>query len=91
MKLIYNNGFVLAVLVPFYRAILLIDFKKMLRYTLSAHIFQVFYVTFYIQNVWFVYGHADPLALNMSYAAAAQSTLNGFPSIIHQYHLPCFF
>lgn len=86
MKLVYNNGFVLAVLVPFYRAILLIDFKKMLKYTLSAHIFQVFfitpfYVTFYIQNVWFVYGHADPLARNMSYAAAAQSTLNGFPSM----------
>ena len=86
MKLVYTNGFVLSVLVPFYRSVLLIDFKKMLRYTLSAHIFQVFfitpfYVTFYIQNVWFVYGHADPLARNMSYATAAKSTLNGFPSM----------
>ena len=86
MKLVYTNGFVVSVLVPFYRSVLLTDFKKMLRYTLSAHIFQVFfitpfYVTFYIQNVWFVYGHADPLARNMSYAAAAQSTLNGFPSM----------
>jgi membrane-associated phospholipid phosphatase len=86
MNVVYTNGFVLCVLVPFYRAALSIDFKKMLRYTLSAHLFQVliftpFYVTFYIQNVWFVYGHADPLARNMSYAEAAQSTLNGFPSM----------
>jgi len=86
MKLVYTNGFALSVLIPFYRAALSIDFKKMLRYTLSAHIFQVlfitpFYIVFYIQNVWFVYGHADPLARNMSYAEAAQSTLNGFPSM----------
>ena len=86
MKLVYTNGFALSVLIPFYRAALSIDFKKMLRYTLSAHIFQVFfitpfYVTFYLQNVWFVYGHADPLARNMSYAEAAQSTLNGLPSM----------
>jgi len=86
MKLVYTNGFVLTVLIPFYRAVLAIDFKKMLRYTLSAHLFQVilitpFYVTFYVQNVWFVYGHADPLARNMPYAEAAQSTLNGFPSM----------
>jgi membrane-associated phospholipid phosphatase len=86
MKVVYNNGFVLAVLVPFFRAAMSIDFKKMLRYTLSAHIFQViiftpFYVTFFIQNVWFVYGAADPLSRNMSYAEAAQSTLNGFPSM----------
>lgn len=86
MKLVYTNGFALSVLIPFYRAVLLIDFKKMLRYTLSAHIFQVFfitpfYVTFYLQNVWFVYGHADPLARNMSHVEAAQSTLNGLPSM----------
>jgi len=86
MKLVYVNGFALSVLVPFYRAVLSIDFKKMLRYTLSAHIFQVFfitpfYVTFYLQNVWFVYGHADPLARNMTHAQAAQSTLNGLPSM----------
>jgi len=86
MKIVYSNGFALSVLIPFYRAALSIDFKKMLRYTLSAHIFQVlfitpFYVIFYIQNVWFVYGHADPLARNMSHAEAAQSTLNGFPSM----------
>jgi len=86
MKLVYVNGFALSVLIPFFRAALSIDFKKMLRYTLSAHIFQVlfitpFYVTFYLQNVWFVYGHADPLARNMSYAEAAKSTLNGLPSM----------
>jgi len=86
MKLVYTNGFVLSVLIPFYRAALSIDFKKMVRYTLSAHIFQVFFITpfyviFYIQNVWFVYGHADPLARGMSYGEAAKSTLNGFPSM----------
>lgn len=86
MKLVYINGFALCVLVPFYRAALSIDFKKMLRYTLSAHIFQVFFITpfyviFYLQNVWFVYGHADPLARNMSYSEAAISTLNGLPSM----------
>lgn len=86
MKVVYMNGFVLAVLVPFIRAALSVDFKKMLRYTLSAHIFQVFiftpfYVTLFLQNVWFVYGHADPLARNMTYAEAAHSTLNGLPSM----------
>lgn len=86
MKLVYINGFALSLLLPFYRAALAFDFKKMLKYTLSAHIFQVFfitpfYITFYIQNVWFVYGHADPLARNMSYAEAAISTLNGLPSM----------
>ena len=45
MKLVYTNGFALSVLIPFYRAALSIDFKKMLRYTLSAHIFQVFLIT----------------------------------------------
>ena len=86
MKVVYTNGFVLAVLVPFIRAALSVDFKKMLKYTLSAHIFQVFiftpfYVTLFLQNVWFVYGHADPLARNMTYAEAAHSTLNGLPSM----------
>jgi len=86
MKVVYTNGFVLTVVIPFYRAAISIDFKKMLRYTLSAHIFQVliitpFYFTFYIQNVWFVYGRVDPLARGMSHAEAAQSTLNGFPSM----------
>jgi len=86
MKLVYINGFALSVLLPFYRAALSFDFKKMLRYTLSAHIFQVFFITpfyliFYIQNVWFVYGHADPLTRNMSYDEAAVSTLNGLPSM----------
>jgi len=86
MKLVYTNGFALSVLIPFYRSVLSIDLKKMLRYTLSAHIFQVFFITpfyfvFYIQNVWFVYGQADPLGRNMSYAEAAKSTLNGLPSM----------
>jgi len=86
MKLVYINGFALSVLLPFYRAALSFDFKKMLRYTLSAHIFQVFFITpfyvvFYIQNVWFVYGHEDPLSRNMSYEEAAISTLNGLPSM----------
>jgi membrane-associated phospholipid phosphatase len=86
MKVVYNTGFVLAVVVPFYRAALSIDFKKMLRYTLSAQIFQVFiftpfYVIFYLQNVWFVYGDADPLSRHMTYVEAAKSTLNGLPSM----------
>jgi len=86
MKTIYESGFVLAVIIPFYRALLNKDFEKMIRYTLSGHILQVFmvtpfYVTFYIQNVWFVYGHADPLNRNMPYKEAAMSTLNGLPSM----------
>lgn len=86
MLLVYKNGFVLCTIVPFFRAVLSIDFKKMLSYTLSAHIFQViiftpFYVTFYLQNVWFVYGDADPLARHMTYTEAAHSTLNGLPSM----------
>ena len=42
MKLVYTNGFALSVLIPFYRAALSIDFKKMLRYTCQHIYFKYF-------------------------------------------------
>ena len=86
MKLVYNTGFVLAVLVPLYRAALSMDLKKMFRYILSTHIFQVFIITpfyfiFHLQEVWFVNGHPDMLVRNLSGATAIETTLNCLPSM----------
>lgn len=86
MKVVYNTGFVLAVVVPLFRAALSIDFKKMLKYTLSAHVFQVFiitpfYMVFYLQEVWVVHGHADTLARHLNPAQTLETTLNCFPSM----------
>lgn len=85
-RLVYNNGFVLPVMIPLYRAAISKDFKKMLRYTLSAHLFQVFlitpfYLVFHLQEVWYVLGQPDGLARNLSPQAAAGVTLNCFPSM----------
>lgn len=85
-RLVYNNGFVPTVLIPIYRAAMSKDFKKMLRYGLSGHLLQVFlitpfYLTFHLQEVWYVNGHPDGLARNLSPHAAAGVTLNCFPSM----------
>ncbi|NEZ46774.1 inositol phosphorylceramide synthase [Clostridium niameyense] len=85
-RLVYNNGFVPTVLIPIYRAAMSKDFKKMLRYGLSGHLLQVFlitpfYLTFHLQEVWYVNGHPDGLARNLSPNAAAGVTLNCFPSM----------
>ncbi len=85
-RLVYNNGFVLPALIPIYRAAISKDLKKMIRYALSAHVLQVFlitpfYLTFHLQEVWYVNGHADGLARNLSPNAAAGVTLNCFPSM----------
>jgi membrane-associated phospholipid phosphatase len=85
-RIVYNNGFVLPLLIPLYRAFIALDFKKMLRYALSGHIFQVFlitpfYLTFHLQEVWYVLGQPDGLARNLSAKAAAGVTLNCFPSM----------
>ncbi|QAT39267.1 phosphatase PAP2 family protein [Clostridium sp. JN-9] len=85
-RLVYNNGFVLPVMIPLYRAAISKDFKKMLRYTLSAHIFQVFLITpfyliFHVQEVWYVLGQPDGLARHLTPKAAAGVTLNCFPSM----------
>ena len=86
MKMVYNTGFILAVIVPLFRAALAIDFKKLVKYSLSAHIFQVFiitpfYFTFHLQEIWFVRGHADMLGRNLVGLDAIQTTLNCFPSM----------
>jgi hypothetical protein len=47
-RFVYNNGFVLPLLLPLYRAFISLDFKKMLRYALSGHIFQVFLLLLFI-------------------------------------------
>ena len=86
LRMVYNNGFVLPVLLPLYRAAISKDFKKMLRYGLSGHIVQVFLITpfylmFHLQEVWYVLGHPDGLARNLSPQAAAGVALNCFPSM----------
>lgn len=86
LRLVYNNGFVLPVLVPIYRAAISKDFGKMVRYALSAHIFQVFLITpfyliFNLQEVWYVLGQPDGVGRNLSPAAAAAVSLNCFPSM----------
>lgn len=86
MTLIYNNGFVLPVLVPIYRAAIAKDFGKMLRYALSAHIFQIFiispfYVIFHLQQVWYVLGQPDVMNRHLTASQAASITINCFPSM----------
>lgn len=86
LRMVYNNGFVLPVLLPLYRAAISKDFKKMLRYGLSGHIVQVFLITpfylmFHLQEVWYILGHPDGLARNLSPQAAAGVALNCFPSM----------
>lgn len=58
----------------------------MIRYVLSAHILQVFlitpfYLTFHLQEVWYVLKHHDGLARHLGATAAAGVTLNCFPSM----------
>ena len=86
MRLVYANGFVVPALVPIYRAMIARDLHKILRYLLSAHIFQVFlitpfYLTFHLQEVWYVLGEPDGMARNLTPAQAAGVTLNSFPSM----------
>lgn len=86
MKAVYNTGFVLALLLPLIRSLVCLDFKKMLRYSLCAHIFQVllitpFYMVFYLQEVWYVRGNPDMLERHMNHALAVETTLNCFPSM----------
>ena len=40
-RMVYNNGFVLPALLAVYRSALSKDFKKMVRYVLSAHVVQI--------------------------------------------------
>ena len=85
-RLIYNTGFAFALTLPMYRAAICRDFKKMLRYTLSGHVIQVFlitpfYVIFRLQEVWYVLGHPDGLARGLTHTQAAGVTLNCFPSM----------
>lgn len=84
--LVYNNGFVLPVLLPIYRAAIAKDFGKMLRYALSTHIFQIFiitpfYVIFHLQQVWYVLGQPDVMNRNMTPSQLASVTINCFPSM----------
>lgn len=85
-RMVYNNGFTLPVILAIYRSALSKDFKKMIRYALSAHILQVFLITpfyliFHLQEVWYVLGQPDRLARHLSQSAAAGVTLNCFPSM----------
>lgn len=85
-RFIYNNGFIIPAIIPIYRATIGKDFKKMLQYSLCAHIVQVIFISpFYalvkLQEVWFVQGEPDMLNRGLSYAEASGWTLNCFPSM----------
>jgi membrane-associated phospholipid phosphatase len=85
-RMVYNNGFVLPVMLAIYRSALIKDFGKMIRYALSAHILQVFlitpfYLVFHLQEVWYVLGQPDGLNRHLTPHAAAGITLNCFPSM----------
>ncbi|MHC6178524.1 phosphatase PAP2 family protein [Clostridium sp. JNZ X4-2] len=85
-RMVYNNGFVLPVLLAIYRSALIKDFRKMIQYALSAHVLQIFlitpfYLTFHLQEVWYVLGQPDGLARHLGPQAAAGITLNCFPSM----------
>ncbi|AYD41464.1 inositol phosphorylceramide synthase [Clostridium fermenticellae] len=86
LRMIYNNGFVIPLLIPLYRAVICKDFKKAIRYALSGHLLQIFlispfYLTFHLQEVWYVLGQPDGLARHLGPQAAAGVTLNCFPSM----------
>lgn len=86
MKMVYNTGFVLAVLIPLFRAALTMDLKKMLKYTLSSHVFQVFIITpfyfiFNVREVWFINGNPDMLLRNLTGSDLIETTLNCLPSM----------
>lgn len=87
MRLVYNNGFLFPPLICFYRSAIEKDLKKMLKYVCSAHVFQIFiispfYITFHLQEVWFVLGQPDGLARHFkSLNEAAGTALNCFPSM----------
>lgn len=83
---VYNNGFVLPVVVPIYRAALCKDKRKMIRYILSAHTLQIFlispfYAAIHLQEVWYVLGNPDRLQRHFTAKQAAGWTLNCFPSM----------
>lgn len=86
MRLVYNNGFVVTATIPIYRSAICKDFKKAIRYMLSAHVLQIFlispfYIMFHLQEVWYVLGQPDGLDRGLTGAAAAGWTLNCFPSM----------
>lgn len=86
MTLVYNNGFVLPVILPIYRAAIAKDFHKMIRYALSAHIFQIFlispfYLMFHLQQVWYVLGQPDIMNRHFTPLQAKEITINCFPSM----------
>lgn len=86
LRIVYNNGFVLPPLICVYRSAICKDFKKMLKYICSAHVFQIFlispfYAIFHLQEVWFVSGHPDMLLRHLTYKQAYGWTLNCFPSM----------
>lgn len=86
MRLVYNNGFVVTAVIPIYRSAICKDFKKLIRYMLSAHVLQIFlispfYIVFHLQEVWYVLGQPDGLDRHLTGAAVAGWTLNCFPSM----------
>lgn len=87
LRIVYLNGFVLPPLICVLRSAIIRDFKKIIKYACSAQVFQIFlispfYVTFHLQEVWFVCGHPDGVGRHFSsYADAAGTALNCFPSM----------
>jgi len=83
---IYANGFALPVLIPIYRSFFAKDSLSMIRYSLSAHILQFiiifpFYLTITVREVWYVLGHPDGMARQLTNSDAAVVVVNCFPSM----------
>ncbi|MHC1684142.1 MAG: phosphatase PAP2 family protein [Clostridiaceae bacterium] len=85
-RFVYNNGFVIPAIIPIYRSLIGKNFKKMMQYSLCAHIVQVIFISpFYafvkLQEVWYVRGEPDMLLRGFTAEQAAGWTLNCFPSM----------
>ena len=83
---IYANGFTLPVLIPVIRSFFAKDSLKMMHYSLSSHVLQFilifpFYLTIHVEEVWYVLGHLDGMARQLTPADAAVVVVNCFPSM----------
>ena len=83
---IYATGFTMPVLIPIFRSFLAKDSLSMIRYSLSAHVLQFiiifpFYLTITVKEVWYVLGHPDGMARQLTSSDAAIAVVNCFPSM----------
>lgn len=86
LRWVYEYGFVLAWGASVIRSFLLRDAGKMLRYTLSSHMIQLpiivpFYAAVLLEEVWYVQGHPDGMARDLTGNELLVTVQNCFPSM----------